>query len=78
MKKIGVVAYLLKLPLNSQIHHVFHVSQLKPRIEKGEAVTPNLPIMGSEKGLRLTPIATLDRKIIKKVNAPGSSVNQMV
>jgi Chromo (CHRromatin Organisation MOdifier) domain len=74
LEKIGTVAYKLQLPLNSQIHPVFHVSQLKPRIGKGEAVVPNLPVLGPERGLRLVPVAILDRKIVKRGNAPVAQI----
>jgi hypothetical protein len=66
LEKLGIVAYHLKLPPNSQIHLTFHVSQLKPRMGKGIAIEPSLPLMGPERGLRLVPKEILARKIAKR------------
>ncbi|GJT52693.1 reverse transcriptase [Tanacetum coccineum] len=63
---IDTVAYKLDLPDNSQVRHVFHVSQLK--LCKGSANKMGmLPHCGPNGLLTAEPIAILDRRM-KKVN----------
>lgn len=40
LEKVGAVAYHVLLPVDSKIHNVFHVSQLKPVIGSHHSVSP--------------------------------------
>ena len=66
--RIGNVGYQLKLPPDAQIHNVFHVSLLKPAYHPIQAI-PTLPI--SNTCTTLLPQAILDRRMVKRHNAPA-------
>nr|GEZ11258.1 integrase, catalytic core [Tanacetum cinerariifolium] len=65
--KVGLVAYKLDLPSGSQVHPVFHVSQLK--LCKGNSFKKGLlPHYGEEGLLSVEPEKILDRRIGKVNN----------
>jgi hypothetical protein len=72
LEKIGEVAYKLDLPTDSQIHLVFHVSQLKPFVPRYTPVFRNLPAMVDLENVE--PGKVLDRRLVKKGNATITQV----
>ncbi|GKA08677.1 putative mitochondrial protein [Tanacetum coccineum] len=67
--EVGTMAYKLKLLVESQIHDVFHVSQLKKFHGSRQLLTPlMLPQINKEGLLEVVPVKILDRKIVKKNN----------
>ncbi|GJX00586.1 reverse transcriptase [Tanacetum coccineum] len=71
--KVGVVAYRLELPNGSQVHQVFHVSQLK--LCKGNSLKMGALPHCSEGGLlALEPELILDRRIGKLNNRAAGYV----
>nr|GEY20097.1 hypothetical protein [Tanacetum cinerariifolium] len=68
MKKVGKVAYKLQLPSSSQIHHVFHVSQLKLYRGPIPKSSSQLLQINNDGLISEEPFAVLDKKIAKKGN----------
>ena len=69
LERIGKVAYKLQLPSGSQIHSVFHVSQLK--LCKGSVDEPGtlpLPICDDTSMMSVFPAKVLDRRLGKLNN----------
>jgi hypothetical protein len=73
-KRIGMVAYELKLPEGSLIHPVFHVSLLKKKVGDATIVSSKLPISDKEGRMQIMPLAILDRKLMKKGNGAATAV----
>lgn len=63
--KVGSVAYRLQLPEGSQVHPVFHVSQLKKALPPHRQVSSSLP---SDTDSFMTPVKTLDHRWRQKGN----------
>jgi hypothetical protein len=62
--KVGPVAYKLKLPSHSSIHHAFYVSLLKKVTGKVDVPFSPLPLDTSS---QQQPEMVLDRRVLHKV-----------
>ncbi|KAG8087040.1 hypothetical protein GUJ93_ZPchr0010g8809 [Zizania palustris] len=66
ISRVGAVAYKLKLPDDSLIHPVFHVSQLKHFVPSNVPVFAKLPSPVELDVAELVPTTILDRRLVKK------------
>jgi hypothetical protein len=62
VERVGAVAYKLKLPAESKLHSVFHVSNLKRKLGSQEEASTLLLVIGNSDGLVPLPQAILDRR----------------
>jgi hypothetical protein len=69
LQRIGSVAYKLELPADSQIHPVFHVSQLKAFTPDFSPDFTELPKVVELDAGQMEPEEVLDRRLVKKGNA---------
>jgi ribosomal protein L21E len=68
LAKYGSVAYKLELPSTSEVHPVFHVSQLKSYVPDHTPVFTELPTPLQLDIAELEPKEILDRRLVKKGN----------
>lgn len=74
LDRIGTVAYQLELPPNSEIHNVFHVSQMKSCNDSLSAATHPLPSQAHLQFTKRDPEAILDRKMVKRGRIAATKV----
>jgi hypothetical protein len=74
LDRIGQVAYKLELPDHSQIHPVFHVSQLKPFTPDYQSVFSELPVVPLLDIATLEPERIIDRRLTKKGNSAATQI----
>ena len=66
LEKIGKVAYRLDLPQSSQIHLVFHISQLKSFVPDFSPVFSELPVTTDIEAATAVPEVIIERRLVKK------------
>jgi hypothetical protein len=66
LSKTGPAAYKLQLPTTTEIHLVFHVSQLKRHIGPKAVPEGNLPLVTPEGYIKLDPVAVIDTRAMPR------------
>lgn len=74
LERIGAVAYRLQLPSSTQVHPVFHVSELKPFIPKYTPVFDELPSVPDLAAAAIEPEDILERRLVRSGNAAATQV----
>ena len=62
LERIGAVAYRLRLPVESKIHNVFHISQLKPVLGRNHEVAPLPSSFSDNAEFLIEPVEVLDSR----------------
>ncbi|XP_042972766.1 uncharacterized protein LOC122304569 [Carya illinoinensis] len=70
LQKIGEVAYRIQLPPPSQIHNVFHISQLKKKLGNQVSIFSTLPPTDKDGAVKPEPEEILQRRLKKVKNLP--------
>ena len=66
LRRVGQVAYELKLPTGSRVHLVFHVSLLKKHVGEMPQFSADLPYVDDDEVLVLEPDRLIDVRWLKK------------
>ncbi|KAJ1275228.1 hypothetical protein BS78_05G120600, partial [Paspalum vaginatum] len=74
LEQVGQVAYQLDLRSDSQIHPVFHVSQLEPYVADYTPVYSTLPTATDLDAVAAVPNTIVDRRLVKRGNSAITQV----